>query len=437
VTDIAVSATTGIISALVAAALYAMTYFSYIRLLRHIRNWYLPTLASSLMMLGLAIITVVHISYSPDGFNLLVLLISAGFIAGLFGIIAAPALAFLPGARRPVVDFLAKHGEYAGLWMIPPAIIAGFALPEAGLLGMLVAAITIELAWFVRHARMGQRQTYALGDYDLRVLKTQAKGDVKGFAKRHGIRELVVSSGGAGSWFGCGKRTLPCPVNHYIHRLGLNTPPCCREHMKELSNFVVTCLRDLGAVHWIDGGSLLGAVRENGALLAWEDDVDISVLLDGDMTWGALSDTFCKRGAEDGYHVDLFEKKSYITISYDPPGTWPFSWERNRMRGEIRLDLVTYRCAMSDGRSVLERQLIKGAMPSTESGWYGAPKEILLPTSTINFLGDAIACPNQPEAFLRTIYGDFEKIELTYVDEEAAKARAELDTNGDPSVRHS
>ena len=130
-----------------------------------------------------------------------------------------------------------------------------------------------------------------------------------------------------------------------------------------------------------------------------------------------------------------FAMHRYITISYDPPRTWPIRWERNRMRGEIRLDLVTYRHAMSGGQSVLERQLLKGAMPLTESGRHGVPKEIVLPTSTINFLGDDISSPNQSEAFLRILYGDFEKIELTYVDARAAKARAQIDTAGDPPVR--
>ena len=265
------------------------------------------------------------------------------FIAGLFGIIAAPAIAFTPGAPRPVVEFFAKHGEYAGLWMIPLAIAAGYLLPNANLRGLLAVAMTIELAWFLRHMRIGHRQTYHIGEHDLLVLNAQAKGDIAGFARRHGIRELVLSPGGGVSWLGCGKETLPCPLNHYIQRLGLNTAPCCREHMKELSGFVVACLRDMAAEHWIDGGSLLGAVRENGALLAWEDDVDISVLLDGDTTWDTLSTTFSRRGAKDGYYVDVFKNRGYITISYDPPGTWPFRWERNRMRGEIRLDLVAIR----------------------------------------------------------------------------------------------
>jgi len=424
---IGVLPTNQLVAALIASSLYLATYLSFVRLLRHSRNWYLPTLPSSLVTVGLAIITVAHISFSSQGFDLPALVLSVGFIAGLFSIIAAPAIAFKPGAPRPVVEFLAKHAEYAGLWMVPPAIVAGYALPNAKLYGLLATAMTIELAWFLRHRGMGQRQSYRLGERDLLVLKTQAKGDIKGFAKRHGIRELELSPDGSVNWLGCSKDTLPCPLNHYLHRLGLNTAPCCREHMRDLSNFVVACLRDLGADHWLDGGSLLGALRERGALLAWEDDVDISVLLAGDLTWKLLSATFAKRGAEDGYYVDVFEKRGYIAISYDPPKTWPFHWERNRMRGEVRLDLVTYRHAMSDGQSVLERRLLKGAMPVTESGWHGVPKEIILPTSTINFLGGDISCPNQSEAFLRILYGDFHKIELTYVDVDAAKARVEID----------
>lgn len=424
---IGVLPTNQLVAALIASSLYLAAYLSFVRLLRHSRNWYLPTLPSSLVTVGLAIITVAHISFSSQGFDLPAMVLSVGFIAGLFSIIAAPAIAFKPGAPRPVVEFLAKHGEYAGLWMVPPAIAAGYALPNAKLYGLLVIAMTIELAWFLRHRRMGQRQSYRLGERDFLVLKTQAKGDIKGFAKRHGVRELELSPDGSVNWLGCSKDTLPCPLNHYLHRLGLNTAPCCREHMRDLSNFVVACLRDMGADHWIDGGSLLGAVRERGALLAWEDDVDISVLLAGDLTRKSLTATFAKRGAEDGYYVDVFEKRGYIAISYDPPKTWPFHWERNRMRGEVRLDLVTYRHAMSDGQSVLERRLLKGAMPVTESGWHGVPKEIILPTSTINFLGDDISCPNQSEAFLRILYGDFHKIELTYVDVDAAKARVEID----------
>ena len=179
----------------------------------------------------------------------------------------------------------------------------------------------------------------------------------------------------------------------------------------------------------MEGGSLLGAVRENGKLLAWEDDIDISVMLDGQTTWASIARGLADQGMRDGYYIDVFDKKGYIVISYDPPARWPFRWERNRMRGDIRLDLVGYRRAVSLGQPVLERPIPKGAMPLTESKWYGLSEEIILPTSTIRFLGNDIACPNQPEAYLRIVYGDFKAVELTYVDTSAAETRRLIDAS--------
>ena len=60
-------------------------------------------------------------------------------------------------------------------------------------------------------------------------------------------------------------------------------------------------------------------------------------------------------------------------------------------------------------------------MHLTESGGFGVPQEIVLPTSTIAFLGDDIACPNQPKEYLRLIYGDFDEVVYTYVEAAAAK----------------
>jgi hypothetical protein len=97
------------------------------------------------------------------------------------------------------------------------------------------------------------------------------------------------------------------------------------------------------------------------------------------------------------------------------------------MRGEIRLDLVAYRRAVNHGQSVLERQTHKGGLPMTESGWYGMPEDIVLPTSTIRFLDDDIPCPNQPQSYLRNLYADYQKVELTYVNSEAAEARRSAD----------
>lgn len=98
------------------------------------------------------------------------------------------------------------------------------------------------------------------------------------------------------------------------------------------------------------------------------------------------------------------------------------------MRGEIRLDLVAYRHAVSGGQEVVERRLKKGAMPMTESGWFGLAAEIVLPTSTIRFLGNDIPCPNRPQSHLQTLYRDYQTIEYTYVNSEAAESRRSTDT---------
>ena len=435
-TGIEASPTIQVIAALTASALYLATYLSFVRLLRYPRNWYMPGLPACLATGGLAALTVALVSLSPNsiyGIDMPALAISVGFIAILFYIIAAPAIAFRPASRH--IEFLARHGDTAGLWLLGPALVAGFAIPNTKLQAVLGIAMAIELTRFLRKRWADRRrQLYPLNDHDLSVLETQAKGDLAAFRRRHGIRELVLSNG-AVSWRGCAKGTSPCPFNLYVNRLGLNTAPCCRQHMKDLSHFIAAALREMKVVHWLEGGTLLGAVREKGALLDWEDDVDISVLLDGAMTWDRLAAGLAERGVRDGYFVDLFEKKGFISISFDPPKPWPFRWERYRFRGEIRADIAIYRQAISHGEAVLERRSHKGAMPATESGGYGAPQEIILPTSTVPFLDGDFACPNQPEAYLHLLYGDFRTVEYTYVDAEPAKTRARIDAGGGPLVR--
>jgi hypothetical protein len=293
----------------------------------------------------------------------------------------------------------------------------------------------IEIRWFLRHRLADRhRRLLPIEGHDLAVLRAQAQGDIKGFAQRHGIRELVVSDD-AVAWRGCNKETRPCPFNLYVNRLGLNTAPCCREHMQTLSRYVSSCLTEMNLAYWLDGGTLLGAVRENGGLLAWEDDVDIAVYLDDTTTWRSFAASFTKREARDGYTVEAFEKSGYLSISFNSPGLWPFHWERNRMRGEIRLDLVVYRLSQSYGEWVLERRLKKGAMPLTESGVYGVPRDMVMPVSKINFLGREMGCPNQPQAYLRVLYGDYDKPDYTYLATASAKTRQRVDNKNNLPVR--
>ncbi len=409
----------------IAAVFYVASYLSFVYLLRYPRNWHPPSLLGSLTTVVLVAGTVSLVAFSPTGFDGRALIVVIGLFVFMFIIIGAPAIAFRP-ASGPI-EFFAKHGDYAGLWLAAPAFVAGMTIPNPNLQAVLTTAIAIELSWLVRQRWAARnRQLHLLSDHDILVLERQAEGNIEGFQARHGINELTLMADEV-RWKGCSKRTPPCPFNLYVNRLGLNTAPCCREHLCDLSHYIAATLREMEVVHWLEGGSLLGAVREAGNMLDWEDDVDISVLLDDDMTWQRLVDGLAKRCAQEGYYVDLFESKGFISISFDAPKIWPFRWERNRLRGEIRADIAVYREAISNDKEILERLSYKGSMPATESGGFGVPREIVLPTTSLPYLGGNFACPNEPKAYLRLLYGDFENVEYTYVDPTAAAIRAAAD----------
>ena len=73
----------------------------------------------------------------------------------------------------------------------------------------------------------------------------------------------------------CTKDTIRCTKTHDY------TPiqSCCKEHLVELLKFVTAVLENNKIKYWLDYGTLLGAVREGGQI-AWDDDCDISILLE-------------------------------------------------------------------------------------------------------------------------------------------------------------
>ena len=254
---------TGVLTTIV---LYCASYLSLLRLLRYPRNWEPATASAVAAPIAFTALTIVHTAWSPAGIDWVVLAVVCGFVAALFCVIAAPGIAFRPVATG--FDALAKHSEHAGLWMLLPAAAIAAVMRDEKVSALLGTACAIEIQWYVRH-RLNDRRAHLwpIEDDDLEVLRTQASGDLEGYARRHRIKELVIADDV--QWRGCTRTTLPCPFNYYVNRLGMNSAPCCREHLRELFAVVAGWLEELRVDYWLEGGSLLGAVREGGRLIPW------------------------------------------------------------------------------------------------------------------------------------------------------------------------
>jgi hypothetical protein len=73
---------------------------------------------------------------------------------------------------------------------------------------------------------------------------------------------------------GCTRDTLRCDFWNWGP--AALRPDCCTDHLLELTQFAHALLEREGIVHWLDYGTLLGAVRD-GKFIPWDEDVDFGV----------------------------------------------------------------------------------------------------------------------------------------------------------------
>ena len=204
--------------------LYSATYIGFLAILRHPRNWLtMPTWEKILVILAL-ILNVTFCSVSAKGIDFPALIASSIFLVFLLFIIGAPAFAFNQGASMQW-EFLARHSDRLILGLLPVVVITGYWVSNIKLNALFGIVMFIELVWLLRLHRANQfRIQQPLNEHSLAVLRTQAGGNLEIFIKKHGIKELV-RDGNEIHWMGCSMHSPPCPLNFYVNKLGLNTPP--------------------------------------------------------------------------------------------------------------------------------------------------------------------------------------------------------------------
>ncbi|XP_045620045.1 ribitol 5-phosphate transferase FKRP-like [Procambarus clarkii] len=200
----------------------------------------------------------------------------------------------------------------------------------------------------------------------------------------------VVSTGGNVLWYGCTRTTPRCfptvvdDTPDYLY-LGRWTPPCCLEGLRATARHVFQVLRVCRARWWLEGGSLLGAVR-SGDIIPWDYDVDVGIYSqDVDRCpqlkaarWQTLEDTegfVWQRASEGGYF-----RVHYSTTNHLHVDVFPFTPRGGTMtRG--------------------------GAWTTGHRQDVDFPEHFLRPLASVNFAGVMASAPNNVRDFLELKFG--------------------------------
>ncbi|NXQ57689.1 FKRP protein, partial [Anthoscopus minutus] len=203
--------------------------------------------------------------------------------------------------------------------------------------------------------------------------------------------KLEILPDGRQRWHGCTKSTPRCFGTVHSQTppyllAGRWTPPCCLRALRVTARRVLAELDAAGVRHWLEGGSLLGAVR-SADLIPWDYDVDVGFYRDdlAKCRWlAAVAATgrpvedpegfFWEKAAEGEFFRVHFSRSNRLHVDL-----WPFY---ARPGG-----IMTKDTWLPHGQDV------------------EFPERFLVPLGSVDFVGVVAKAPNDPRAFLEFKFG--------------------------------
>ncbi|KAJ8879733.1 hypothetical protein PR048_020341 [Dryococelus australis] len=203
-----------------------------------------------------------------------------------------------------------------------------------------------------------------------------------------GIKKVVRETGSV-EWYGCTRDVPRCfgtvigDMPQYLLE-GKWTPPCCLAGLRRTARHVFDNLEASGVRYWLEGGSLLGAMR-SGDILPWDYDVDVGIYRD------------------DIPHCSWLVRAQVQSVVDDEGFVWEKATEGDFYRvqysraNHLHVDLFPF----------YERN---GTM--TKDTWFPThkqdrefPEHFLRPLASIEFVGRLVPTPNNIRDFLEFKFG--------------------------------
>jgi lipopolysaccharide cholinephosphotransferase len=160
-------------------------------------------------------------------------------------------------------------------------------------------------------------------------------------------------------------------------------------HLYQVAQILDNLFREAGIRYWLDGGSLLGAVR-HGGLMPWDGDIDLKIFVSDAPKVLKIASKLKRYGIE----IQPFFQGGDMTQRFVLKA------------GENHIDIFFTRVVDATGRVELSTQLHQNVFKNS----YFYIDEVF-PTKRIRFGPAMVEAPNEPTRYCTTFYGEnYDKI---------------------------